>query len=71
MLRSRWWLDPCCYTRQNVDQLELLCLEDTCEEMTMPRWMLKHTKGDKIANEVMWNKVGKASVTNKMRGARF
>lgn len=71
MLCSRWWLDPCCYTRQDVDQLELLCLEDTCAKMRMLRWMPEHTKGEKIANEVMWNKVGMASVTNKMRGARF
>ncbi|KAG5624798.1 hypothetical protein H5410_010016 [Solanum commersonii] len=35
------------------------------EEMRMLRWMCGHTRGDKIRNEVIQEKVGVASVVDK------
>ncbi|XP_070013802.1 uncharacterized protein [Nicotiana sylvestris] len=39
-------------------------------EMRMLRWMCRHTKLDKIRNEVIREKVGVAPVDEKMREAR-
>lgn len=38
--------------------------------MRMLRWMCGHTRSDKIRNENIWNKVGVASVVDKMRKVR-
>ncbi|KAG5586165.1 hypothetical protein H5410_046599, partial [Solanum commersonii] len=40
-------------------------------EMRMLRWMCGHTRSDKIRNEVIWEKVGVASVVDKLREARL
>ncbi|KAG5571733.1 hypothetical protein H5410_061499 [Solanum commersonii] len=40
-------------------------------EMRMLRWMCEHTRSDKFRNEVIWEKVGVASVVDKLREARL
>ncbi|KAG5606935.1 hypothetical protein H5410_028427 [Solanum commersonii] len=40
-------------------------------EMRMLRWMCGHTRSDKIRNEVIGEKVGVASVVDKLREARL
>ncbi|KAG5589625.1 hypothetical protein H5410_040139 [Solanum commersonii] len=45
--------------------------EDASGEMRMLRWMCRHTKSEKIRNEYIRDKVGVASVVDKMREGRL
>ncbi|KAG5575699.1 hypothetical protein H5410_055833, partial [Solanum commersonii] len=55
---------------------EVLATKNACPkmhivEMRMLRWMCGHTRSDKIRNEVIREKVGGASVVDKLREARL
>ncbi|KAG5593315.1 hypothetical protein H5410_043829 [Solanum commersonii] len=50
----------------DIDEIEM-----HVAEMRMLRWICKHTRSDKIRNEVIREKVRVTSVADKMREARL
>lgn len=68
---ERWFNRPC-YMGQSVGQsINLMFKRCIDMEMRILTWMCRHTRKDKIRNEVIQEKVGVASIADKMKEARL